>query len=89
LTGACEGERTPAKQERVRCLLAERDTMAATVARLARNAHVDFRELGLLAVGVARCDPDRAFDPWDKFEIDLRDLGVPEPPEPPEPPDRR
>ena len=97
---ACDGERTPEKTNRVRCLIGVRDNMRGTLDRLEHGSGFDMQELGLLAAGAASCDPsiirdfgkrgedDDNVDPEDFEDLqDLKDLKI-EPPQitPPTPP---
>lgn len=57
-TTACEAERTPETEERVRCLLAIRDEAEASVrALLVPGAVIDVAELGSLTASMVMCDP--------------------------------
>jgi hypothetical protein len=97
-TAACDGNQTAEKRERQRCLLAERDMLATTLERMSKAPRVDMRELGLLSIGIIRCDPDATKDWSNDFDRDQLDFEVPvvpdvdvkvelpKPPAPPPPP---
>lgn len=84
-TQACTGERTPAKQERITCLLELRDTLKQRLDEVeAGGAHIG--DIASLTGGMIACDASTVHD-FSRLGDEDPDLDLPEPPEPPEPPE--